>query len=95
MIQRILTAAVGLIIFFAALFSGETVFTVAITVIILLALCEMLYAAGYGKELFALSLISSAAIMAGMIFDCTVFVLIISVMLFFGSGGISSHQVYI
>lgn len=86
MIQRILTAAVGLIIFFAALFSGETVFTVAVTVIILLALCEMLHAAGYGKELFALSLISSAAIMAGMIFGCTVFVLIISVMLFLGAG---------
>ena len=93
MLQRILTSAVGLVIFFAALFAGEAVFTAAVTLLVLLALCEVLKAAACGKEIFILSLVSAAAVMAGLIFESTVFVLILSVMIYM-SAGVFLHTKY-
>ncbi len=93
MLQRILTSAVGLVIFFAALFAGEGVFTAAVSIVLLLALCEVLNAIKCGKEIFALSLASAAAVLFGLIFDNTVFVLILSVMIYM-SAGVLLHTKY-
>lgn len=93
MLQRILTSAVGLVIFFAALFAGRAVFTAAVVLLTLLALCEVLRAAAYGREIFAISIASSLLVMSGLIFDNTVFALVCSVMLYM-SAGVFLHTKY-
>lgn len=66
MVQRILTSAVGLIVFFAILMANETVFSVAIAVVILIALHEMYKAMFIGKSVTVIGFISAAVVFVGM-----------------------------
>lgn len=93
MLQRILTSAVGLVVFFAALFADRTVFVAAVVLLVLLALCEVLKAAKTGKEVFALSLISAAVLLVGIIADNISFALVLSVILYM-SAGVFLHTKY-
>lgn len=93
MLQRILTSVIGLVIFFAALFAGETIFTEAVIVIALLALCEVLKAVKCGKAVFLISLISAAVIAAGLVFENIPFAIILSIM-FYMSAGVFLHTKY-
>lgn len=81
MLQRILTSAVGLVIFFAALFAGEIVFSCAVVLLALVALCEVLRAAECKKEIFAVCALAFVTVFVGIISGAVAFSMIASMMI--------------
>lgn len=67
MLQRLLTSAVGLVVFFVLLFANEIVFSVAIACVILMAIYEMHKAMSTGGVIFGTSIISVVVMLAGII----------------------------
>lgn len=82
MIQRIITSAVGLVIFFAVLFADEEVFFSAIAIIILLALYEMHKALSAGGKIFSVSLVSAIMLLFGLFKGNIEFWAVLSIMLY-------------
>lgn len=67
MLQRILTSAVGLVVFFILLFANEIIFSVAIALVILMAIYEMHKAMSTGGGIFTASIVSFVILIAGII----------------------------
>ena len=82
MMQRILTSAVGLVIFFAVLLANETVFAAAIAVIILIALYEMYKAMSTGKAIALIGFLSAGIIFAGVFLGDVKLTIIITMMMY-------------
>lgn len=67
MAKRILTSAVGLLIFFGVLFAGTAVFSGAVLLVTLVMLTEFQKALSSHKAVLAVSLLSSIAVALGML----------------------------
>ncbi|MBQ7974412.1 MAG: phosphatidate cytidylyltransferase [Clostridia bacterium] len=83
MATRIFTSAVGLVVFFLALFAGQGIFTAAICIVTVGMLFELYNAIKYKNELNITGVISAAVLLAGTIaggvyreFSVAVFVMI-------------------
>lgn len=69
MAKRLITSAIGLVIFFGVLFLGETALTIAVVLATFGMLVELYTSLKSHKKLIIVGFISSAIILAGMIFD--------------------------
>lgn len=86
MLQRILTSAVGLVIFFAAIFAGEAVFSIAVILLASVALCEVLKAIKCGKKISAVCAGVFALIFFGTLTGEEGVAQVVSIMLCMGAG---------
>ena len=68
MFQRIITALIGLVLFFAVLFSNVNVFCTGVAIVIFIALAEVLRANKADISVSVISVLSSVMLMAGMFF---------------------------
>lgn len=100
MAKRILTSAIGLVIFFGALFAGNTVFSCAVVLVMLCMLAEFHQALAVHKSVFWISLVSGAAIGAGVLMEApqigialTVMLYLINVVVLYGK--VSFRELYI
>lgn len=82
MMQRILTSAIGLVLFFIVLFASELAFSAAIAILIFIALYEMNKAMASGRAISFISFISAAMILAGIFADNVRLSIIFSMMVY-------------
>lgn len=82
MLKRILTSVIGLIVFFAALLSGNVVFSIAVAIVTLGMLYEMYRAVNAGIFLSVMGIISGVVLFAGATLGWLLPALLFSMMLF-------------
>ncbi|MCX7715665.1 MAG: phosphatidate cytidylyltransferase [Clostridia bacterium] len=81
-LQRILTSAVGLVVFFAVLFSSKTVFGIGICVLIFGMLYEFYRTTSAKSAVAALGVVSAALLVAGSFFSAVREAIVLSVLLY-------------
>ncbi len=99
MAKRILTSAVGLLIFFGVLFAGNIVFSAAVFIVTLVMLIEFHKSMEAHRAVFAVSLLSGAVVAYGLLsqtmrlgFIAMIMLYLISVVFLFGK--VSFKDIY-
>lgn len=79
---RLLTSAIGLIVFFAALFSNEVIFSIAVLIVALIGIIEIHNAIGVDKKLTIIGAVLCCGIFVAAVLDKLLVSLIIGLLIY-------------